>query len=96
MMYVAKNEGRISQPVVLRVKLEAVSRPGVLFSDCNATRSDAKVSDDPDIVRFEITKAEKVFSVPELLRQSARPLSFASTPHNLSSKTEITAEKERF
>ena len=40
----------------------------MLFSDCNATRSDAKVSDNPDIVRFEITKAEKVFSVPELLR----------------------------
>ena len=41
MMYVAKKEGRISNPVVLRIKLEAVSRPGVMFSNCNATRKDA-------------------------------------------------------
>src|SRR4051812_36295146 len=83
MMYVAKNEGRINQPVVLRVKLEAVSRPGVLFSDCNATRSDAKVSDDPDLVRFEITKAEKVFSVPELLRHDSEVLVPSPLPPHL-------------
>ena len=41
MKYVAKNEGRISRPVMLQVKLEVVSRPGVLFFDCNATRHDA-------------------------------------------------------
>ena len=64
MMFVSRKEGRIS----LRVKLEAVSRPGVLFSDCNATRRDANLSESPDIVRFEIVKATSCFAVPELLR----------------------------
>ena len=68
MMFVSKKEGRISNPVTLRVKLEAVSRPGVLFSDCNATRRDANLSESPDIVRFEIVKATSCFAVPELLR----------------------------
>ena len=45
MMFVAKKEGRISNPVVLRIKLEVVSRPGVKFSNCNATRHDATISD---------------------------------------------------
>ena len=68
MMYVAKKEGRICNPVVLRIKLEVVSRPGVLFSDCNATRHDAKVSDLPDVVRFDTVKAKNYFDIPELLR----------------------------
>ena len=58
MMYVAKKEGRISNPVVLRIKLEAVSRPGVMFSNCNATRKDAILSDRPEVVRFDIVKAK--------------------------------------
>ena len=41
MKHIAKNEGRISRPVVLQIKLEAVLKPGVLFFDCNATRRDA-------------------------------------------------------
>jgi hypothetical protein len=64
-----KERSRISEPVVLRVKLEAVSRPGVMFSDCNATRHDATFSSRPDIVRFEFVKAENAFRVPELLRR---------------------------
>ena len=47
MKYVAKNERRISRAVMLRVKLEVVSRPGVLFSDCNATRKDSTHSPSP-------------------------------------------------
>ena len=69
MMFVSKKERRISEPVVLRIKLEAVSRPGVLFSDCNATRHDAIISASPEVVRFEIAKADNVFKVPELLRR---------------------------
>ena len=65
-MYVAKKEGRISNPVVLRIKLEAVSRPGVMFSNCNATRKDAILSDRPEVVRFDIVKAKSSFEVPEL------------------------------
>src|SRR5258708_2896411 len=66
MMYVSKTEGRISEPVVLRIKLEVVSRPGVLFSDCNATRHDVNFSTSPEVVRFDVVRAESCFKVPEL------------------------------
>ena len=69
MMYVAKKENRIGNPIVLRIKLEAVSRPGVLFTDCNATRHDATVSQHPDVVRFDVVKEASCFAVPELLRR---------------------------
>ena len=68
MMHAAKKAGRVHDPVVLRIKLEAVSRPGVLFSDCNAIRHDANISEQPEVVRFEIVKTKSVFLVPELLR----------------------------
>ena len=68
MMFISKKEGRISNPVILRIKLEVVSRPGVIFSDCNATRRDVNLSESPDIVRFEIVKAKSCFAIPELLR----------------------------
>jgi hypothetical protein len=57
MMYVAYNEGRVSQPVRLEIKLEAVSRPGVRFTDCNAIRADARHSTNPSIVRFDVVRA---------------------------------------
>src|SRR5690349_5028131 len=50
MKYIPKNEGRISRPVVLQIKLEVVSKPGVLFFDCNATRRDAVQSSSPNVV----------------------------------------------
>ena len=63
MMHVAHNEGRISQPVRLEIKLEAVSRPGVRFTDCNATRIDARHSTNPSIVRFDVVRARSMFDV---------------------------------
>ena len=68
MMYVSKKEGRVSDVVVLQIKLEAVSRPGVMFADCNAARRDVTISESPEVVRFDIVKAENAFAVPELLR----------------------------
>lgn len=69
MQFVAKRAGRISGVVTLCVKLEVVSRPGVLFSDVNANSRDVKISQAPDDVRFEVVKAENSFRVPELLRK---------------------------
>jgi len=63
MKYIAKNKGRISRPVMLQIKLEVVSKPGVLFSDCNATRKDAVQSCSPDVVRFDIVKAPNQFAL---------------------------------
>ena len=69
MLYVSLNEGRISKPVMLQVRLEALAKNGVLFSDCNATRLDASVSEDPSIVRFDVVKAKTQYDVAKPLRQ---------------------------
>jgi hypothetical protein len=68
MMFVCREKGRIANPVVLQVKLEVVSRPGVLFADCNATRKGAIISESPNVVRFDVVKKPNHFAVPELLR----------------------------
>ena len=62
MKYVAKTEGRISRAVMLQMKLEVVSRPGVLFFDCNATRRDAVQSAYPNVVHFDVVKARSQFA----------------------------------
>ena len=59
MKYQAVAEKRISQPVMLEVKLEVVSRNGVRFFDCNATRADARQSTNPSIVRFDVVRAKR-------------------------------------
>ena len=64
MKYIAKKERRISRAVMLQVNLEVVSRPGVLFSDCNATRHDAVQSPSPTVVRFDVVKLANHFAVP--------------------------------
>jgi hypothetical protein len=39
-----------------------------MFSDRNATRHDVSISTNPDIVRFDVVRAENAFKVPDLLR----------------------------
>ena len=68
MMYVALKEKRISTPVVLEIKLEVVSRPGVLFCAVNAARNAAKASEFPRAIRFEVVKAQSQYDVDESLR----------------------------
>ena len=63
MKYVAKTQKRVSKPVMLQIMLEVVTKPGVLFSDCNATRKDAVTSPNPDVVRLDIVKARNQFAV---------------------------------
>ena len=63
MMYVALSKGRISRPVVLEIKLEVVSRPGVLFCAINAASPAAKVSEDAGVIHFETVKADSHFGV---------------------------------
>jgi len=69
MMFVALAEKRIINPVMLEIKLEVVSRPNVIFYDSNATRSGAKRSTNPEIIRFDVVKAKSHFDVPEELRK---------------------------
>ena len=68
MKYIAKNQRRISRPVVLQIKLEVVSREGVLFYDCNVTRRDAIQSCSPNVVRFDIVSAPNQFGVDAVRR----------------------------
>jgi len=63
MKYIAKNEGRISRPIMLQINLEVVSKQGVFFSDCNAARHDAIQSCSPNVVRFDIVKAPNQFGI---------------------------------
>jgi hypothetical protein len=65
MLFVAQKQKRISQAVMLEIKLEVVSRKGVLFSDCNATRRGVVISTSPDVIRFDVVKSETQFDVPE-------------------------------
>ena len=61
MMYRALKENRISVPVVLEIKLEVVSRPGVLFCGVNAAAKAAKVSDSPRVIHFDVVRAHSRF-----------------------------------
>ena len=58
MKYVARTQKRVSKPVMLQIMLEVVTKPGVLFSDCNATRKDAVTSPNPAVVRLN-SESEK-------------------------------------
>ena len=67
MQYVAIKEKRVQNLIMLQVNLQVVSRPGVLFSDCNATRVDAVRSMSPKIIRFDVVQQKDQFAVaPEL------------------------------
>jgi hypothetical protein len=68
MMHVAKKEGRISDPVILKIDLDALLRPGILFCDVNATKRGASLADRPNHVRFDVVKAQSVFAVPTAVR----------------------------
>lgn len=67
MLFVALQEKRITKPVILEISLEVVSRPGVLFSDCNATRKGSIISTSPKIVRFDLV-TKSYFLVDESLK----------------------------
>ena len=68
MMYIALKEKRISVPVVLEIKLEVVSRPGVLFCGVNAAAKGAKASESPHVIRFDVVRAYSQHEVDQSLR----------------------------
>lgn len=68
MMYVAMNEGRISNPVILEIDPEVVCWDGTLYSDRNATKTGANVGgtlDDLKRIHFQSVKARKHFDLDE-------------------------------
>lgn len=66
MMYIAMNEGRITNPVLLEIDPAIIFEEGTLYSDRNATRNGAKIGGDlSDFKRihFDTVKQRKHFDV---------------------------------
>ena len=59
MKYKAVQEERVTQVVMLEIKPEVVSRPGLLFFDSNAVRVGAIQSTRPEIVHFDVEVSEE-------------------------------------
>jgi len=69
MMYIALKEGRINRPVLLEIKLEVVSREGVLFCSFNAAATTANPSNDPSVIYFDVVKMPSAASLPPARRK---------------------------
>lgn len=68
MMYVAMNDGRISNPVILEIDLEVLYDENTLFADRNAVKNGAKVGksfDDFKRIHFASVKANTHFDLCE-------------------------------
>lgn len=66
MMYVAMNEYRISNPVILEIAPEVIYNEDTCYADCNATRNGANVGsslDDFKKIHFQTVKATKHFDL---------------------------------
>jgi hypothetical protein len=66
MMYVAMNENRISNPVILEIDPEVIFDTQTKFSNCNATRNDANVGSDLSYfkaIHFKTVKARNHFDL---------------------------------
>ena len=67
MMFVAMNDGRISNPIILEVDLDVVLDETTKFSDRNATKNGANVGDDIEafkLIHFKSLKADTHFDLP--------------------------------
>lgn len=68
MMYVAMNEGRISNPVILEIDPEVVWWKESKFADRNAVKTGAKIGgelQDLEAVHFDTVKAQSYFNLSE-------------------------------
>lgn len=95
MMYVAMNEDRISNPVILEVDIEAALWEDSLYADRNATRNGAKVggtSDDLKAVHFglftmlrryfDMSDDAKIYYQAEVLVKNFIPLKYITNISN--------------
>lgn len=68
MMYVAMNEGRISNPVLLEIDTQVIYWNDSMYADRNATKNGAQVGGDIDdfkAINFSAIKARKHFDLDE-------------------------------
>ena len=59
MQYVALKANRVKK-LYAESYGSVVARPGVLFSDCNATRNDAVLKTNPSEVHFDVVKVKEI------------------------------------
>lgn len=112
MMFVAMNDGRISNPVILEIDPEVVTWNGTLYSDSNATRNGAQIGeslDDLERIHFNSVKAEKHFDLvsdeqpffqAEILIPHFIPLQFITNISNfgisLPTQTQVSDSKTAY
>lgn len=66
MMYVAMNEGRIYNPIILEIDLEVIYADTTLYADCNATRNECHLGagiDDFNAIHFATVKSRNHFDL---------------------------------
>lgn len=89
MMYVAMNDDRISNPVILEIDIETALLEGSLYADRNATRNGANVGETPDDLRnihfglfnrpmryFDMDDDGKMYYQAEVLVKNFVPLKY--------------------
>lgn len=89
MMYVAMNDDRISNPVILEIDIETALLEGSLYADRNATRNGANVGGTPDDLRnihfglfnrpmryFDMDDEGKMYYQAEVLVKNFIPLKY--------------------
>ena len=95
MQYVAMNDGRISNPVVLEIDIETALWKDSLYADCNATKNGACVGgtlDDLKAVRFglfnrmiryfDMSDEDKTYYQAEVLVKNFIPLKYITNISN--------------
>ena len=104
MMYVAKKEGRISDPVILEIDLSVVSRYGTLFADRNATKNGVIIKEGYEGAKnihfqtvkrtdyFNIDSAEKEFYQAEVLVKGMVPISCIKNIESFRPKVQTTPQ----
>lgn len=104
MMYVAKKEGRISDPVILEIDLSAVNRYGTLYADRNATKNGVIIKEGYEGAKnihfqtvkrtdyFNIDPAEKEFYQAEVLVKGMVPISCIKNIESFRPKVQTTTQ----
>ena len=99
MMYVAMNEGRISNPVLLEIDPEVIYDKDTRYADRNATRSGARIGgtlDDFKRIHFQTVKAKKHFDLDADEQPSVEVYhQYRQLWHSYSESASADAEQER-
>lgn len=93
MMYVAKNEGRITDPIILEIDLSVANLAETLFSDRNATKNGVIIAPGlggaqnihfPTVLQpdhFRLPEEERAFYQAEVLVKEMIPLALITIPN---------------